>query len=254
MSQESPNLSVERLDKRIHVALPVRVTYWDNANKPCLEMACTYDISARGARVTGLRSVKAAGEVVAVERGRSRAFCRVVWVGEDDTELQGQVGIQCVEPDRMMWEAELRDMEEVYEAMREGGLHRLHANGGSLSGNRRRHPRYFIQGIATLPKLSTTAPTEAGLKNLSELGCLLETRQAISPGTDLKLVLNVSNFDLSVKGRVRHSVPELGAGIEFREIRKGDRQVLQYLLRKFEQTLKTGTTAPLLAHAAAAAL
>ena len=251
MSEASPNASPDRLDKRIPVALPIRVTFRDGANKPCPEMACTYDISARGARVTGLRAVKQAGQIIAVERRRNRIFCRVVWVGETGSELDGQVGIQCVESERMMWEAELRDLEEVYEAMREGGLHRLQPGGGILSGNRRRHPRHFIPGTVALPKLSPTAPTVASLKNLSELGCLLETTEPISPGTDLKLVLNVSRFDLSVKGRVRHSLPELGAGIEFREIRKGDRQVLEYLLRKFEEALKPGTPAPSLAHAAA---
>ena len=115
MIEESSNSSPERQTKRIHVAFPIRVTYWDSENKPGLEMACTYDISEHGARVTGLRCVKGVGEIVAVERGRNKAFCRVVWVGEPNSELQGQVGIQSVESDRTMWEAELRDMEEAYD-------------------------------------------------------------------------------------------------------------------------------------------
>ena len=225
--------AIDRLDKRIHVALPIRVTYWDSEKKPCLEMACTYDISARGARVTGLRGVKQAGEIIVVQRGLSKVFCRVVWVGENNSELHGQVGIQNVESERMMWESELRDMDEVYEQLqRESNLNRMNASAGNSHGNRRRHQRFFVQGIAELPSLEANSQTEAGLKNLSELGCLLETKQGLTPGTDLKLVLNVSNYDLSVKGKVRHSALDQGVGIEFREIRKGDRQVLQYLLRK----------------------
>ena len=115
MKEEHPKSAPERQNKRLHVALPIRVTYWDDAQKPCLEMACTYDISEHGARVTGLRCVKEAGEVIAIERGRSKAFCRVVWVGEPNSELQGQIGLQCVESDRILWEAELRDMVETYE-------------------------------------------------------------------------------------------------------------------------------------------
>jgi len=68
----------ERNDKRIHVALPVRITYWDKNKKPGLEMACTYDISTHGARISSLRCIKETGEIVAVERGRNKAFCRVV--------------------------------------------------------------------------------------------------------------------------------------------------------------------------------
>jgi hypothetical protein len=226
-----------REDKRIHVALPIRVTYWDSESKPCLEMACTYDISPHGARVTGLRCVKGEGEIIAIERGRNKAFCRVVWVGEPNSELRGQIGIQCVESDRMMWEAELRDMEEVYEPIvREGSLPRVKPSTGASGSNRRRHTRFDIEGLAELLKHGgTTAHTAADLKNLSELGCLVTTKQVVLPGTDLKLVLNIANYDLSVKGRVRHSALDLGVGIEFREIRKGDRQMLQFLLKKLAQ-------------------
>jgi hypothetical protein len=69
--EEFSNSSPERQTKRIHVALPIRVTYWDSESKPALEMACTYDISEQGARVTGLRCVNGVGEIVAIERGRS---------------------------------------------------------------------------------------------------------------------------------------------------------------------------------------
>ena len=105
----------DRSDKRVHVALPIRITYWDEDNKPGLEMACTYDISASGARISKLRAVNKEGEIVAVERGRNKAYCRVVWVGDENSKLHGQIGLQCVEPDRNIWDQELRDMDEVYE-------------------------------------------------------------------------------------------------------------------------------------------
>ncbi|HYK50716.1 MAG TPA: hypothetical protein VEU94_13405, partial [Terriglobales bacterium] len=104
MTEEISKSSPERQRKRIHAALPIRITYWDSETKPVLEMACTYDISEQGARLTGLRCVKEPGEIVAIERGRSKAFCRVVWIGEPNSELQGQIGIQCVESDRILWE------------------------------------------------------------------------------------------------------------------------------------------------------
>jgi len=234
--EDLSNKSPDRSGKRIHVALPIRVTYWDSENKPSLEMACTYDISSRGARITGLRCVKATGEIVAVERGRNRAFCRVIWVGEANSELHGQVGIQCVESERLMWETELRDMEEIYDPLqRDNGILRMNYSLPMGSGNRRRQQRFPAQGVAELLKRGPDAThSEADLKNLSETGCLIKTKQAVLPGTDLKLVLNVSNYDLSVKGQVRHAA-EVGLGVEFREIRKGDREVLQYLLRKLSR-------------------
>jgi hypothetical protein len=226
----------ERLDKRIQVALPLRVTYWDSENRPCPDMACTYDISSRGARITGLRSVQEVGDIVAIERTRNnKTFCRVIWVGNPNSELRGQVGIQSVESERMMWGPELRDMKEIYDPIvPDNDFGNLNAPAGDRE--RRRRSRFLIDGVAALQIQNLSAdPTEAVLKDLSEKGCLIAGAHAFPAGTDLNVVLNVGNFDLSMKGQVRHAVQGLGTGIEFREIRKGDRQMLQFLLRKLEE-------------------
>src|SRR5204862_3139757 len=111
---------------------------------------------------------------------------------------------------------------------------RMNSRASLGSGNRRRQQRFSAEGVAELLKRGHSTHTEADLKNLSETGCLIKTKQAALPGTDLKLVLNVSNYDLSVKGQVRHAA-EVGLGVEFREIRKGDKQMLNYLLRKLSE-------------------
>jgi hypothetical protein len=55
------------------------------------------------------------------------------------------------------------------------------------------------------------------------------------PGTDIKLVLKVANYDLNVKGQVKHFAPDVGVGVEFSEIRKGDRDMLKHLIKKLEE-------------------
>ncbi len=235
MTEEHSKPSPERQKKRLQVALPIRVTYWNDEQKPCLEIACTYDISEHGARVTGLRCVKEAGEVVAIERGRSKAFCRVVWVGEPDSELRGQIGLQCVESDRILWEAELRDMVEVYEPVTlDGTSKRSRAFGPSE--RRRRRERFSLDGTVELAEPdSASAKASVVLKNMSEIGCLVMTRHVLPVGTEVKLTLHVDNYDLTLKGQVRHAEPQAGLGIEFREIRKGERQILQFLIRKLAE-------------------
>jgi PilZ domain len=229
--------SVDRTDKRISVALPVRVTYYDSDSKPRLEMACTYDISAHGARLSGLRCVKEAGEIVTIERGRSKAFCRVVWIGGSNSSLQGQVGIQCVEAEKMLWTAELNDMEQVYESVARDARRSMH---GSQIGNRRRVERFCVDGaVELLQKGSGPAHLDGILKDVSAVGCLVTTRTLLVPGTDLKLVLNVANYHLAFKGQVRHAALDVGLGIEFREVRKGDRALLQYVLQKLEKRQKS---------------
>jgi PilZ domain-containing protein len=238
VKQSNVKEAVDRADKRISVALPVRVTYYDSDSRPRLEMACTYDISAHGARLTGLRCVKEAGEIVTIERGRSKAFCRIVWIGEASTHLQGLVGIQCVEAEKTLWSAELGDMEQVYEPVVRDV--RRPSSRSNEAGNRRRFQRFGAGGsVELLHKGSSSAHLDGMLKDVSELGCLVTTKSLLLPGTDLKLVLNVANYDLAFKGQVRHAALDVGLGIEFREVRKGDRAILQHVLRKMETGKKS---------------
>ena len=239
----------ERDEKRIQVAIPIRITCFNEHAQPRLEMACTYDISAHGARITGLRSEVKEGEILVVERGRNKAYCRVAWIGSSDSPLHGQVGIQSVESGRTLWEAELRDMREVYDPIaRDGILYRMNSAGGSHNGNRRRQPRFSVEGMVDLVQnTQETTHLAATLKDVSEYGCLVGVKELLSPGTSLKLVLKIEKFDLGFKGEVRHAAEGLGLGIEFREVRKGDRAVLLHVLRKLaenENDLSSRSTVP----------
>ncbi len=230
-------LVLDRLDKRVHVALPVRVTYWDEQSRPHLEMACTYDISPHGARVVGVHGVKREGDIVAIERGRNKVFCRVVWVGTEDSRLHGQIGIQSIESEKSIWEAELRQMEEVYEPILRNNvlLSSIPVASGGI-GSRRRTPPFPIEGLAQLLRENgNNSRLEAPLRNIGETGCLVTTRSVLMPGTKLRLVPNVANFDLALRGNVRHGSVESGMGIEFQEIRKGDRSILQHILRRLAE-------------------
>lgn len=216
--------------------MPLRVTFWDAENKPLIDMACTYDISPKGARITGLRNTTETGEIIAIERGRNKTFCRVVWVGDPNSERRGQVGIQNVETDRPMWDAELRDLNNVFDPLpREKKT--AENNGIRRSDeNRRRNARFKIEGDAEMSVKASNQPGSKGvLKDLSELGCLISIRNAPPLGTDLNLTLKIDNYEFSLTGQVRHVDLEEGTGIQFHRIRKGDRQMLQFLLRKLAE-------------------
>jgi hypothetical protein len=236
VSTETLQVSAERTDKRIHVAFPIKITYSDEGGKPRFEMACTYDISAHGARVTGLRCVKEAGEIVVVERGRNKAYCRVVWIGDAGSPLSQQVGIQCVEAQKTLWDSELRDMQEVYDPILVGPPAFRAPASPTGERNRRKVRRFGAQGAAQLlRKAADGSYLEGNVKDLSEVGCLVSTSSLLVPGTDLKLLLRLTNYDLSFKGSVRHAAIDIGLGIEFQEIRKGDRAVLRHILKKLAE-------------------
>ncbi len=228
-----------RADRRIQVVLPLRVTCYDSGKKPSLIMVCSYDISARGAKIGGIRNGLKTGEIVAVERGRSKVFCRVVWVGESGSQRQGQIGIECTDPAKAMWENELRELNVAYDPLPVRGNPVLELQAGSRERERRRDPRAKAEGWAELVATrSSVNASLADLHDISEFGCRVISRHPLSRGMRLDLTLNIGNFELKLKGQVRH-VLDLAVGIEFREVRKGDRQILQHLLRKLtEQQLE----------------
>jgi len=92
-----------RREQRTRIALPVKVYTRDEQGRPVMEIACTMDITPKGARLTGVRCVTHPGEVLSVERGKSKAYYRVMWVGDRITNREGQVGLQCIEPDAEIW-------------------------------------------------------------------------------------------------------------------------------------------------------
>lgn len=100
------------LGKLIHLALPVRLTHMQTEGRGALELACTYDIHPRGARLLSSRDVKV-GDLVTVERGRNKSICQVVWTADRHSALRGQFTVECVEG-KSPWEEELRQMEEQY--------------------------------------------------------------------------------------------------------------------------------------------
>jgi hypothetical protein len=232
VKKNSPK-AAERVEKRLNVALPIRVTHWDKDKKPVLEMGCTYDISPHGARITSIKAIKQTGEIVALERGESKSFCRVVWVGDPNSELRGQIGLQTVEMDHDMWHSELKSMHNVFDTLAWDDP--LSPKAKNKAESRRGH-RFSVKGVAEIakPGAAETTAQKAVVQDLSEMGCLLETKEALAPGTEVRLVLKLGNVEMAMKGHVRNAV-DVGVGVEFSAVRKADRQTLKHLLQKLAE-------------------
>jgi hypothetical protein len=221
------------MGKLVHLALPVRWNLVDQNERSPMEMACTYDIHPRGARLVGSRRVKV-GDLVMVERGRNKALCQVVWTGPGDSQLRGQFSVQCVEEGKTPWDDELRQMEEQYHPIAPKSL-------ASLSGmrraedNRRRRPRYSVEGTADV--IDGLQRVAGEVQQLSELGARIAGKRMLNPGTDFRLLLNVFDVSVAVKAQVRYLIGNQGMGVEFQEIRRGDQPLLSYVLNKL-RTMK----------------
>lgn len=212
----------------MHLALPVRWSLADQDGRSA-EMACTYDIHPHGARLVGSRPVNV-GDLVLVERGRNKAMCQVVWAADPDSPLRGQFSVQCIEG-KTPWEDELRQIEERYQPII---VDRLQANkSSSLSRadvNRRRRPRFYVEGEAEVTDGALRVAGE--VQQISEYGARLAAMEPLRPGTDFRLMLNVFDVSLALKAQVKYLAGEVGMGVEFQQIRLGDRPLLEYVISK----------------------
>ncbi len=216
--------------KLVHLALPLRLTLLGKAERSTPEMVCTYDIHPRGARLLSGRSVNL-GDLLQLERGRNKAVCRVIWIADANSPLRGQFTVECVDQGKAPWEDELRQGQEQFfplltaEELRNGPLLRRG------DANKRRRPRFTVDGAADLIHLDgPMLRTEGQIKQLSELGCLIHAAGNIMPGAYLKVALNVFKVSVALRGQVKYSGEKTGLGVEFTEIRQGDRPLLAYVL------------------------
>ena len=96
----------KRNEKRLHLAVPVKVfpdiTSFESQN------CCTYEISTNGARLVAPPGIKTAGQIIFLQRQNRRARYKVMWIGEAGTSLQGQVGVETLEPSNVIWEPEIK--------------------------------------------------------------------------------------------------------------------------------------------------
>lgn len=224
------------MEKLVHLALPVRLTHMQNGERSGPEMACTYDIHPRGARLLSFRNVKI-GDLITVERGRNRSVCQVVWTADPQSALRGQFTVECVEGTKTPWEEELRQMQEQYLPINpDGPKKRTSMNTfGRAEQNRRRHPRFQVEGGADLVEIGGRSSVEGRVEQISEYGCLVSASDLLVPGTGLRLALNIYDVSVALKGNVRYTAENRAMGVEFHEIRQGDRPLLDYVLKQVKK-------------------
>jgi hypothetical protein len=98
--------SEKRQEKRLHIAVPVKV--FPDITSIESQNCCTYEISTHGARLVAPPGIKAVGQTIWLQRQNRRARYKVVWIGQPNTSLAGQVGVETLEPSNVIWEPEIK--------------------------------------------------------------------------------------------------------------------------------------------------
>jgi hypothetical protein len=246
--------------------LEVRVWGMDVGGKPFFQTARTVEVSAKGARLAGITSPKQPGEVIGVQHGSLKARFRVVWVGEQGTPEQGQIGIACLDPDKCIWAEALQETAtkndfgqgpEIRSPELAPPTLAPAEAGGDSHGERRRYPRYPCSGGVQLSKENTGLPVWVRLADIGLGGCYVETMSPLPLQTNVELVIHVDELKIHGRGKVRTCHPTVGNGIAFTQMPADDWLRLHHLIARLAAatthqatasaipTVQADTTSPL---------
>ena len=218
----------KRSNTRLKLALPVRVIGVEPNNRAIRQMACTLDVSARGARLNGLHQRLEPGGIVAVERGKCRVLFRVMWMGSREEGRHGQAGIQALDPDTNPWEgvefAEEPDEEFVPVASFRSSM--VSGQVGSRS--------YACEGAVMVSALPSSSPLDARLRDLSANGCYVHTDRPLKMHTKVAACLFLRQGTVAVRGTVTSRDDFQGMWVEFSAVKAGDVQVLSATLESLQ--------------------
>jgi len=95
-----------------------------------------------------------------------------VWTADPNSALRGQFTVECVEGAKSPWEDELRQMQEQYLPINPDAPKKKTSMNtfGRSDQNRRRHPRFQVEGGADLLEIGGQSCVEGHLEQISEYG------------------------------------------------------------------------------------
>jgi hypothetical protein len=103
------------------------------------------------------------------------------------------------------------------------------------SKEKRRTPRYKLEGSAEMREEGRDLRTWATFSDISLHGCYVEATATTDVGTVLQIKLEANGFRIETRGCVRVSYPSLGMGIAFTEMSEENRTQLRELLTKISR-------------------
>jgi hypothetical protein len=95
-----------RRQSRVFVDLPVQIWGMDSNFRPFIQPASLRTISGRGATLQCVDARLKPGDVVDVLYEGKKTQFRIVWCGKPGTEMAGEVGIENLSSDVMLWDVD----------------------------------------------------------------------------------------------------------------------------------------------------
>jgi hypothetical protein len=218
-----------RREKRNFLALPVRALGTDASGSDLRHVVCTLDLSAQGARIIGLPEVQVGQEIV-LEHKRNRVRFQAVWVGEQGTARQGQVGLHSLDPEK-----KLADIDEFIAGEYVDNWSPAALAPAAISADRRQVQRYDCDRSVEY-WTDGSSPLTGRLANISLTGCFVNTRFPLPRRTRVQMTLSLYGMKISAKGEVRTGPDGEGMGILFTSLDRDSEVRLKKAVQRLKQS------------------
>ena len=213
---------------RVQGVLPVRIWGNDRDGHPFSEYVCTTDISAKGTRLAGVRAHLSVGETLGIQYRNRQARYRIKWIGAGGNGVETQVGVECIQPDKVLWPISLpADGVDPYQ----GPYQQT-----DRKGDNHCQPRFAVAGKACVCSGSGDEGVWLKVGDISLSGCYLQTSEPLEAGHRVTLLMRVADTEIGADGIVRTSYPTWGMGVEFTFLSNPDRRKLIGLIAQLEHS------------------
>lgn len=169
--------------ERVTAIVPVRIWGTNREGKPFSEHVCTVNISGTGARLGGVLTPLSNGDNVGLQYRNRQARFRIVWIVASDASWGIEVGLQCLQPEKNIWQTDLPEpAPDSYEVPEVNARKYV-----SRHRDRRSHTRFPITGDAFIVAgTHGSSGFTAKLGDVSLTGCYVETGTPLQAGRALR--------------------------------------------------------------------
>jgi len=221
----------------------------DSKQRPVNVPASTLDISKHGARLTGVNCWDYPGETVGIRFGTEKARYRIVWVGLPNSPVDGQIGLQCVDEGRYIWDV----VAPASESVPQTGLSptRVRSVGNQIGlapsvqhyvDRRRKNQRFVVEGGVNVRELGKNIPQWTMLHDLSMGGCYVETTAPLPVYSRVDITIQIGEVRIDARALVTVKHPLVGMGLKFAEISPLNRDRLRFLIGSLERSESASAT------------
>jgi hypothetical protein len=224
-----------RSEQRIALRVPILVRGKDSRGTPFLVTAQTYDITATGASVNGLKGIADVGSKVEIEYQGKKAMYRIQWIGQVGTPRSGQAGLKCLEPGNYLWGVPLAEWTpDAFDPDKIAPPQPSHATPladiiapAPLFMERRRFPRVACRIEATVVDETSAMNLPVKVTDVALGGCYVEMLAPLPLGSSVELALDTAQGAIHTRGKVVVAQTGMGMGIAFTSIGPEDFEKLR---------------------------